>query len=78
MTAVAEAVEQCADHFFLAQELEPLIVLEIRDYCRSAPVTLDDDLIEIAGLIVIQAAETKVVDLCGAPHKSINGDTSVM
>jgi hypothetical protein len=41
-------------------------------------VASGDDLVEEVGVAVVIGEVSELVNLCGAPHKSTNGETSVM
>ena len=76
---VNEPVEDRVGEGPIADHLVPVFDRELaRDQRGAVDVAVVHDLEQIAALIVVQGGQPPVVDLCGAPHKSTNGETSVM
>ena len=70
---VGEAVEGALGQDGIIEEGDPLVDYAVGcDDGGRAAVALDDDLIEVAGLLGIEAAQAEVIELCRALHNSIH------
>ena len=76
---VTQSAEQRVDERFVAEEGAPLFVFEVgSDDCGLAAVPLLHQLEEDVRLLWAQVEVAHFIDLCGAPHKSINGESAEM
>jgi len=63
VAVVSEAIERALGENRIIEERGPLFDRAVgRHDRRGAPVALDDDFVEVAGLLRIQAAEAEVID----------------
>jgi hypothetical protein len=76
---VEEAVADGAGHHGIADVVVPLGGWHLAGEDSGAiSAAVLEDLEEIAPLLVLGRGESPVVDLCGAPHKSIHVDNLIM
>ena len=79
MGAVGEAIERAVGEDRIVEEGHPLVHRAIaRDHGGGVLISLDEDIVEVAGLLGGELAQPEIVELCGAPHNSTNGKRSVM
>ncbi len=77
--AVREAVEGAVGQDRIVEEGHPLVYGTIaREDGGTPTVPLDEDVIEVTGLLGRELPESEIIELCGAPHNSTNGERSVM
>ena len=69
MRPMREAIEGAVGEDGVVEERDPLVHGAIaRDDGGGGPVPLDEDVVEIAGLLRGELPQAEVVELCGAPH----------
>jgi len=77
---VGEAIEERSGELLVtAEDLGPLAEGEVAgDGDRLLLVAVGDEVEEQLASGAVEGDEADLVDLCGAPHKSTYGDTSLM
>ena len=70
---MGEPIESALRQDRVVEERDPLLDGAVAgDDGRGPPMPLEQDLVEVIGLLGSKAPQGEVVDLCGAPHKSNN------
>src|SRR5437870_13057351 len=76
---VEEAIEERADGGDIAEELAPVLDRPVRaEQCADPLVPALDELEEVLGRGGRELPHAQVIELCGAPHNSTNGERPVM
>jgi hypothetical protein len=76
---MGEAVESAVGEDGVIEERDPLVHGAVtRDHSRGAAVALDEDIVEVTGLLGRELPQAEIIELCGAPHNSTYGEHSVM
>lgn len=76
---VHEPIEDRVPKRGVADQLVPEFDRDLtRDERRASARSIFDDFQEIAAFAIAQGGQAPVLELCGAPHNSINGERAVM
>ena len=79
MAVVEQAVEDGGGHHRVAEDLAPLGDVAVAgDQQTATLVAARDELEEQVRGAGLEGQVAQLIDLCGAPHKSINVESSVM
>jgi hypothetical protein len=79
VSVVEEAIADRVGQGLVSEVVVPLGRRELaRDDRRVDAIAILQDLEQVAALVVLDRGEAPVIDLCGAPHKSIHVEPSVM